>query len=119
MTRGLISRPSHAPRAGCRTRGAPIPQKPEQAQFTIELADRRLLAINGSRLEEEDAEPLQTFLTTVRQARERAQARQLAAPRRAGAAQRSVSQRLERTQLRAREHGTAASGAALGWVRGI
>jgi two-component system sensor histidine kinase KdpD len=72
--------------------GAPIPQKPEQAQFTIELADRRLLAINGSRLEEEDAELLQAFLTAVRQTRERAQARQLAAPGPAGAVQRSVSQ---------------------------
>ena len=60
--------------------GAPIPHTPEQAKFTIELADRRLLAINGSRLEEEDAELLQAFLTAVRQARERGQARELAAP---------------------------------------
>jgi two-component system sensor histidine kinase KdpD len=57
--------------------GAPTPQKPEQARFTIELADRRVLAINGSRLDAEDTELLQTFLTTVRQARERTQARAL------------------------------------------
>jgi two-component system sensor histidine kinase KdpD len=57
--------------------GAPTPQKPEQARFTIELADRRVLAINGSRLDAEDTELLQTFLTTVRQERERTQARGL------------------------------------------
>jgi two-component system sensor histidine kinase KdpD len=57
--------------------GAPVPHRPEQAMFTIELADRRLLAINGSRLEAEDAELLQAFLATVRQTRERAQAREL------------------------------------------
>jgi two-component system sensor histidine kinase KdpD len=61
--------------------GAPAPQTPEQAQFTIELADRRVLAVNGSRLQEEDAELLQTLLTTVRQTRERAQADQLASER--------------------------------------
>jgi hypothetical protein len=45
----------------------------EEAQFTIELAESRVLAITGSRLQEEDAELLQTLLTTVRRIRERDQ----------------------------------------------
>jgi two-component system sensor histidine kinase KdpD len=58
--------------------GAPVPRRPEDAHYTIELADRRLLAITGSRLQAEDAELLQALLTAVRQAREWAQAGQLA-----------------------------------------
>lgn len=57
--------------------GAPIPRTPEQAQFMIELADKRVLALTGSRLAEEDAELLQTLLAAVRQTRERQQADQL------------------------------------------
>jgi hypothetical protein len=57
--------------------GAPVPRRPEDAQFTIELADRRLLAMTGSRLQQEDAELLQALLTAVRQIRERAQIDQL------------------------------------------
>jgi two-component system sensor histidine kinase KdpD len=58
--------------------GAPVPRRPEQAQFTVELADRRLLALTGSRLQEEDTELLQALLTEVRQIRERTQAERLA-----------------------------------------
>ena len=58
--------------------GTPVPQQPEQAQFSIELPDGRLLAITGSRLQDEDAELLQTLLATVRQIRERAQANRIA-----------------------------------------
>jgi two-component system, OmpR family, sensor histidine kinase KdpD len=61
--------------------GAPVPRRPEDAQFTIELGDRRLLAITGSRLQEDDAELLQALLTDVRQIHERAQADRLAAER--------------------------------------
>ena len=61
--------------------GVPIPRGPEDAQFTIELADQRLLAINGSRLQEHDAELLQALLTAVRQLGERAQADALTAER--------------------------------------
>jgi len=53
--------------------GSPVPRQPEEAGFTVELADGRLLAITGSRLEEEDAELLQTLLSTIRQLRERQQ----------------------------------------------
>lgn len=53
--------------------GSPVPQRPEEAQFTVELADRRLLAMTGSRLTEEDAELLQVLLAEMRQTRERAQ----------------------------------------------
>jgi len=53
--------------------GAPVPRGPDDAGFTIELASGRLLAITGSRLEEEDAELLRTLLTTIRQLREREQ----------------------------------------------
>jgi len=53
--------------------GSPVPRQPEEAGSTVELADGRLLAITGSRLEEEDAELLQTLLSTIRQLRERQQ----------------------------------------------
>jgi two-component system sensor histidine kinase KdpD len=58
--------------------GAPVPQRPEEAQFTVELADRRLLALTGSRLQDEDAELLQALLSEVRQIRERAELDRLA-----------------------------------------
>jgi len=57
--------------------GAPIPREPDEAQFTIELAGQRLLAITGSRLGHQDAELLQTLLTALRQARERAETKAL------------------------------------------
>jgi len=59
--------------------GAPVPRTPEEAQFAIELSDRRVLLLTGKRLAEEDAELLRTLLAAVRQAREREQAHDLAA----------------------------------------
>jgi two-component system sensor histidine kinase KdpD len=53
--------------------GSPVPQRPEEAQFTVELADRRLLALTGSQLQEEDAELLRVLLAEMRQIRERGQ----------------------------------------------
>jgi len=53
--------------------GSPVPGRPEDAAFTIEFADGRLLAIAGSRLEEQDAELLRTLLATIRQIHERDQ----------------------------------------------
>jgi len=59
--------------------GAPVPQRPEDAQFKVDLTEGRLLALSGSRLTEEDAELLQVLLAEVRQIRERAQVAQLPA----------------------------------------
>ncbi len=57
--------------------GTPVPHSPEEAQFTVELAGRRLLAMTGSRLADEDAELLQVLLAEVRRIRERAEVERL------------------------------------------
>jgi hypothetical protein len=53
--------------------GAPVPQRPEQAQFSVELTDQRLLAITSSRLTEEDTDLLNLLLGEMRQLQGQAQ----------------------------------------------
>ncbi len=60
--------------------GGPAPHTPQDAQFAMELADPRVLAIMGSRLQDQDAELLTALLTSARQTRERAQAQSLSSP---------------------------------------